>query len=289
MEKLTYTNTRGESIKFDGSPFYLVSVGGLGDVGADVQRQKSPYQDGSTYIDTTLSERIIPIQFLIVGDDYADVSNKRIQLSRVMNPKLGEGKLVYDNGHVVREIRASAESVPFFPDGSGNRIDNMQKGLVTLVASNPYWRSTSITEEPMAAFVELFEFPSDEYWEVGEDGDLYFEVGFEGEKREFTIEGDAEVPIEITFDGPLLNPTLRNNTTGQMIRVNRRLNAGDKLFIDTNDSTVLLNDEDVFQWIDLNSDFWKLTTGKNEIEFFADEGVETAHLVLRWQERYVSV
>lgn len=284
---LKYTNDRGDSIRFGGDDYKVIELEGFGDVAADIQLQKSPYQDGSSHIDSVLEERPIYINFVMRGGEYRDLVSMRRELGRIFNPKIG-GKFTITHDGEDYEIHCYPEHVPSFPDSGTDAIGVLQTVGVDLLCPDPYWRSTTIVEEPMAAFVELFEFPSD-YWEVGEDGDLYFEVGFEGERREFTIEGDADVPIEITFDGPLLNPSLRNNTTGKMIRVNRRLNAGDKLFIDTNDATVLLNGEDVFQWIDLNSDFWKLAIGKNEIEFFADEGVETAHLVLRWQERYVSV
>lgn len=288
MEKITYTNVRGESIVFDGPPFYLVSVNGLGDVGANVQRKKAPYQDGSSRIGSTLDERVIPIEFLIVGDDYAEVSERRIQMSRILNPKLDEGTLRYENDYVVREISVSAESVPFFPDGSGNRITEMQKGLVTLVASDPYWKSTTIVEEPMAAFVELFEFPSD-YWELDADGDIYFEMGIEGERRHFTIDGDSEVPIQITFNGPSTNPVIHNLTTNEFIKVNRTLNQGDVLFIDTENATVEINGVNAFNWIDLGSTFWKLQIGENIVEYTADDGAADAELVIKWQERYTAV
>lgn len=289
MRIATYTNTRGDSLSFrPGSPFVISDIQGLGDVDATVQLQQAPYQDGGSYIDSILSPRAISFRVWIEGKDDSDISRKRSQLSSLFNPKLGPGIFEYRYGDQVRQIAAVAEHVPSFPTGFDSRGKGHQVAVVDLLCPDPFWRSLTVVEEPMAAFIELFELPSD-YWEVGEDGDIYFEVGFEGEKREFTVHGDAPAPIEITFHGPLLNPTLRNNTTGQMIKINRRLVEGDRLVINTEDSSVLLNGEDVFPWIDLRSEFWKLAIGANEIEYFADEGIEKARVELRWQERYAAV
>lgn len=289
MFKLIFTNSAGEKVELFGRPYRLSKVEGLGDVGADVQTQKAPYQDGESLIDTVLEPRYMSLELKIYGDDLEDVEVKRRRLANVFNPKLQLGTLRYERGTEVKEIKVVAESVPSFPDGSRNRGDNFQKAIIFLKAPNPYWQSISVTEEPMAAFVPIFEFPSDKYWEVEEDGDLYFEVSTEGEIRTFNLKGDAEAPVRITFHGPSVNPVVRNNTTGEYIKVNRTLSENDVLFIDTSDATVEINGENVFNWIDLGSTFWKLQLGDNEIQYTADSGKEEASLNIEWQEQFIAV
>lgn len=283
MPRLTYTNSKGESIEFSNRPpFILSKFEGLGDVDADVQTQKSPYQDGETHVDTVLEPRYIKMEISVVGKE---IDEYRRQLSKVMNPKFN-GVLRYEDESVVREIECVNEHVPRFPE----KTQSSHKAIVGLKAPNPYWQSTTITEEPMAAFVELFEFPSD-YWEVGDDGNLYFEMGTEGHTRTFYNNGDSEVPIKITIKGPTLNPILTNVTTGELIKINRELSSEDVLEISTEDGNkhVLLNGENVFNWIDLSSTFWKLAVGENEIEYTADAGQESATLDITWQEQFVGV
>lgn len=282
MEKLTFINSRGESIVFDGPPFYLVSVNGLGDVSATVQRQKAPYQDGSTRIGSTLEERAIPIEFLIVGENYAEVSEFRIKMARVLNPNLDEGTLRYENGHVVREIKASAESVPFFPDGSGNRINEMQKGLVTLVASNPYWRSISITEEP--AFEPRFRFPT--------RGP--FIMGIQRDRRVIVNDGDSPAPLIVEFFGPATNPKIINNTTGEFIKIRQNLLEGERMMIDTSDSSVYFINEsgerrNVFPWIDPMSIFFRLQIGENDIEYTADSDIQGTVVNISYNKLYNAI
>lgn len=283
METLTFTSATGEVIHFGGPPFYLSKVEGLGDVAADTQRQKAAYQDGSTYLDSVLDDRPLMIEFLIVQDDgYADVSAARIQIARVFNPKLGLGTLRYENGHVVREIAAVADSVPIYPDGP--RTETIQKGLINLICPNPYWKSLSVTEEP--AFEPLFQFPFEGI----------FEMGMQRDRRIIVNDGDAPAPLNIEFFGPALNPKIINNTTGEYIKVNQELLEGERMMIDTSDSNKSVyfidssgNQRNVFNWIDLNSTFFKLIIGENDIEYTADSDIQGAIVNISYSKLYTAV
>jgi len=288
-EIIEFENKKGEKVVFDGEPYGLVSVEGLGDVEMEFSTQKAPYQDGVTLVGNTFSSRYIPIEFIIRGDNYDEIKNRRKYLNSVLNPKLKPGILRYISGNVKAEIEAVAETVPAYAD-KNSRGERWQRGLVTFVAPNPYWKSPTIEEEPMAAFVELFEFPSD-YWQVGDDGDIYFEMGSEGHIHTFYNNSDVDVPLKITINGPTKNPTLSNLTTGEVLKVNRELGSDDTLYVNTDDDDiqVLLNGQNVFNWIDLSSTFWKLIPGENTVQYTADEGTESATLNIKWQERFVGV
>lgn len=282
MQIVTFINSRGQTIELSNSlPFLLSRIDGLGDVSADIQLQKSPFQDGATYTDIVLQTKVITLEVSIVGENTNDIQSKRSLIASVFNPKLGEGLLRYENENGVREIAAVVDGIPIFPSGGENRGRTFQKTLITLVCPDPYWKSSQITEEPMAAFVELFEFPFDDY----------FEMGIEGHTRYFTNDSDTEVPLKITIKGPTSYPTLTNTTTGEFIRVKRTLSADDVLEISTEDGNkyVLLNGEDAFSWIDIDSVFFKLAIGENEIRYTADAGQESATLTIEWQERYNAV
>lgn len=256
---LTFTNSRGESITFrNGSSFFINSVEGLGDVDAEIQMQQAPYQDGLSYIDSVLTTRHISFQVNIRGVDDTDISQKRSKLAALFNPKLGPGTLEYRYGEVVRIIDAVAEHVPKFPSGFDNRGRQHQVGLVDLICPNPYWRSTSIIEEP--AFESLFEFPFE-----GE-----YEFGMQRNDRLIYNDGDTPAPIQVDFYGPAESPIIENLTTGEFIRINKRLEEGQIFKIDTADSSLFFVDEDgtktnVFHWIDLDSTYFKLEIGENDI------------------------
>lgn len=259
MFKLKYTSPMGESIELYGRPFRLMSVEGLGDVEADNQMQKAPFQDGYTYIDSVLESRPITIELKITGSNFDEVTENRRMLSSLFNPKLGAGKLEYiGNDHKV--IGAVAESIPFFPDGSANRGETFQKALINLTCPSPYWQSDEITEEP--AFIPLFTFPFEGA----------FQMGLQRDERIIFNDGDAPAPLQVVFYGPADRPTIKNVTTGEYITINKRLEENEKLIVDTSDGNKSLYYEDengertdVFHWIDLNSTFFDLQLGENHI------------------------
>lgn len=285
MEKVIFTNSRGESIEFGDSPFYLQTVEGLGDVSANIQSQKSPYIDGSTFLDAILDEREIEIEFIInyPFGTYEDVSKARSRIAKVCNPKLGPGELRYENDYFVRIIAAVADSVPEYPD-SGSRTKVLQKGKVTFVAPDPYWKSLAIEEEP--AFKPLFKFPF--------EGP--FQMGLQQDRRIINNDGDAPTPLFIEFFGPATNPIIRNNSTGEFIKVNQELLEGERMVIDTSEEnkSVHFIDEtgsirNVFHWIDLDSELFKLQIGENDIEYTADNDIQGAIVNISYNKRYNAI
>lgn len=258
---LTFTNSRGESITFrDDSSFIISQITGLGDVDADVQMQRSPYQDGTTYIDSNLQPRPISFTVTILGDGDTDISYKRTQLARIFNPKLGVGTFEYKYGGVIRLIKAVAEHIPHFPTNEENRSSFHQVALVNLICPNPYWQSPVVVEEP--AFEPRFRFPI--------RGP--FIMGVQRTDRIIFNDGDAPAPVQVDFYGPADRPMIENRTTGEFIRINKRLEENEILKIDTSDGmkSVVFVDEDgtetnVFHWIDLSSTFFKLDIGENDI------------------------
>lgn len=285
MEKVTFTNSRGESVEFGDSPFYLQSIEGLGEVSANIQTQKSPYLDGSTYLDALLDEREIEIEFVISYPfgTYEDVSNARSLIAKVCNPKLGPGTLRYENDYIVRIITAVADSVPEYPD-KNSRTRVLQKGKVTFVAPDPYWKSLAIGEEP--AFKPLFQFPFTDP----------FQMGLQQDRRMIINDGDAPTPIFVEFFGPAVNPIIRNNSTGEFIKVNQELLEGERMVIDTSEESKSVHfiDEtgairNVFYWIDLDSEFFKLQIGENDIEYTADNDVQGAIVNISYNKRYNAI
>lgn len=282
MQKITYTNTRGESIVLSHrSPFLLSKIDGLGDVEANVQMRKSPFQDGSTHIDTLLETRFLSLQVSIFGKGREDVSALREQLARVFNPKLS-GTLIYENGRVKREIKAVTEHVPKYPSDDRGLI--YQVALINLVCPDPYWQDIDPTITKMEDFVSNFHFP------------ISFPVIFSlrGDKRKFENVGDAPTPIRVTFRGDSVNPRITNLTTGEFIQVNRTIPAGFSLVITSgfNDKAVRIVGPDgvsisAMGYIDLNSSFFCLQVGENNLSFTTDGGKPEVYI--EYRNLYLSV
>ncbi|MEL3959650.1 phage tail family protein [Caldifermentibacillus hisashii] len=297
LYKLKYINERGESIEFKGNqydfqeptefknkttnPFNLIRFEGFGEVGANVQLQKAPFQDGSTHIETQLEERHPYLEFVIVANDWNTLSMYRQTVSQVFNPKInGRFELSFDNKTYV--LDSIPESVPFFADEDA--VGRSQVVSVNFICPSPYWKSPTIEEQP--TFEPLFQFPFEGV----------FEIGIQRDNRIIVNDGDAPTPVFIEFYGPAVNPKITNKTTGEFIKVNQTLQEGEVMKIDTtpgNKSVYFIQPDgtarNVFNWIDLNSSFFQLVVGENEIEYSADSDIQGAIVNISYRKLYNAV
>lgn len=272
----------------DEKPFILTKIEGLGAVNTNIQTQKSPFQDGETYIDNLLEPRSLSIEITLLAENTEEMAVNRRKLLQVFSPKSGEGKLIYELGNLKREISAISESAPSFPD-AGNFKGTMQESLIQLYCSNPFWYSLEEEIEEMADWVGGLRFP------------LQLPMMFAGRSsKQSTIirnDGDVDTPIKFEFLGPATNPTITKVDTGEYIKVNREIAENEKLIITTefgNKKVILENSDtkeeiNAFGWIDLGSTFFQLTIGDNLMSYSADAGQETAKVWIKWRNRYLGV
>lgn len=293
MERLIFTNARGESVTFGASPpFEIVTVEGLGDVKADNITQKSAFQDGSTYVDTMLEEREIPVTLIIRGADYTQITQSRQRLSAVLNPKLGLGTLRYEGGETVREIPAIVEALPTYSDGINNRGVRYQKASVYFIAPDPYWRETADTKTEIALWESLFEFTL----EIPEEG-------IELERRSPTLivnvvnDGHVDTGMIIRFRalGTVVNPSLFNVNTQEWIKINRTMVAGEIITVNTNQGRKRIESNingvttNIFNSIVRGSKFLQLEIGDNLFRYDADENLDFLEVDIFHAPKYVGV
>ena len=284
MIKLNFTNTRGQSIELYGSPFRLSNFEGLGDVEADIQMQKSPFQDGSTFTDSLLLERYIKLELKIEGKDEVDLANNRRLLSGIFSPKLGPGILQYTDESGSKQIYAVAEGVPTYPDGSTNRGRTFQKALLFLVCPNPYWQDINPIVTKLQDFVGNFFFP------------ISFPASFSirGDEKNLLNEGHAPTPIKVTFRGEAVNPMITKVSTGEFIRINRTIPAEHSLVITTDFDyrTVRIvdpygNEKNAMGYIDLDGTFFSLDVGENNLKFITSGG--NPEVFIEYRNLYLGV
>ncbi|MFA1820549.1 phage tail domain-containing protein [Virgibacillus oceani] len=285
MFKLIYTNSRGQSIEMFGSPFRLMRVDGLGGTEADNQMERTPYQDGAMPLDSILEDKPIEVEFKITGNDQAELTNNRRNVSSIFNPKLGVGMLQYVGEDGTKEISVLVEAVPFFPDGRTNRGRTFQKTLINLRAPFPYWRDPQQVSRSLRAYEGKFTFPFT----------FPVQFGIEGDITTINNEGDTSAPVIITIQGPITRPIIENRTTGEYMQVNTRIGAEEVLYIDTNPQAKRVEIHRSNQiikamgYVDHNSDFWQLQVGDNELRYTADEGIAEAIAAISWNSQYVGI
>ncbi len=291
MQKLTFTNSRGESIVFGNSaPFILSKIEGTGGANTNIITTKAPGQDGSTVDEVTLVERPLPMEAAIAARTPEEMYSLRKKLSRVLNPKNGTGTLKYENDAGVYEIKAIAEESPKFKE----KHDNSRKQLFTVdfLAHNPFWLDIYESKEEIAQWMGDFQFNL----EIPSDG---IEMGHRESSLIVNINNKGDVScgmrIEFTALASVVNPSLFNINTREYIKVKRTLESGDKLIINTsfgNKKVELLKNgvtSNVFNYIDLSSTFLQLEVGDNLLRYDAETGIENLDVSIYYRPLYAGV
>lgn len=282
MRRLTYENARGERIVFYLSPILIESLTGIGEVDADLQGQKSPYQDGETHLDTILQPRFIDLEGSILKTDLREMKSYRKHISRVCNPKLGLGKITLELDGDIKEIFGVLDGSPTFPERGRNV---WQKFLITWKCPNPYWRDPKEVSRALRAYEGKFTFPFT----------FPVQFGIEGDVTTLQNDGDTSTPVTISIQGPISRPMIENRTTGKHITVNTTLSPEEILYIDTSRQhkrVEIYKGNQIIRamgYLDHNSDFWELEVGKNEIRYRADEGLAEAIAAISWHNQYVGI
>lgn len=283
MQRVTFVNARGESVLFGNSgPFVLQKIDGTANVSGEIKSTKSPYQDGSSFVDIQLADRQIPLQGFINAKSQQELYERRRELTRILNPKLGPGRLVYTNDAQSYAISAIPEEGPVF----GDRHVHANLFVVNFIANDPYWRDENQTVKGLRF----------------ESGGMIFSLrlptqfAFSAYRGTFVNSGDVETPVEIHYKGPATNPVVESETTGEYIKVNYELTAEDTLIINTafgNKRVEVLNDDgtrtNVFHWIDLGSTFFQLQPGRNMLKYGSDYESEqaAATVMIYWYNKYL--
>ena len=140
MQKLVWQNANGEEIDLTKDPFGITKWEGFSNTGLNIQTQTVPFSDGAVYLDALLNQRELSVTLAI--NDENDLY-KRYELKRkliaALNPKMGEGYLIYTNDYLSKRIKCVAR-LPVFPTKNSD-TKGTQKASLTWVACEPYWES----------------------------------------------------------------------------------------------------------------------------------------------------
>lgn len=285
MQRVTFINARGKVLELYQEPFFLNKIEGLGDVDANVQSQKSRGQNGSTPTLTTLEERYIPIEVVILDN----LLLNRQLISEIFNPNLGPGTLIYENDIVKRVIQATSEHVPKFPD---ERPRLGQRAIIDLICNDPYFREEADVKTEIALWEPNFEFPL----EIPEEG---IEMGYRTPSLIVNVlnEGHVDTGMVIQFkaSGTVVNPSLINVNTGETLKLNRTLVAGEVVTVNTNRGKKRIESKlngiksNIFNSIVYGSTFLQLSIGDNLFRYSADDNEDSLEVTIYHSTKYVGV
>lgn len=278
--------TFGQDITFD----YLYDDGGLdfGSVDATHNTYSHPGQIGSHISSTEVGSRDVSIEgycYYVLRDYekkeikrgerqdyiYSKIKEKKEELSVVVNPNdfvkmsFGEYFLIGKPSKAVQFGDTEAENNIYFC-----------KFLIFLFCADPMFISSKNVDTALRTSEPRFHFP----WVLRQDrgyvmGVLYttFAIGVENT-------GQIKVGCIITVEVPTVihNLVIKNLTSGEKIKINKVLQAGEKIIINTNDTDErgikgYINGEEYnyFKYWDFVNDWIQILPGLNIIGYEIDE------------------
>lgn len=289
MERLIYISARGHRVSLGKTgTFRLVNVDDIGGLSATSQVFSGPFQDGTTPEgDPYFEAKVLAIEVLIVSSNITEAYR---QLSAILNPKQGLGKLIYEvDGAATQYGKVRTRMLPTKPAGDG-KGDGYQMTSFMLEVFDPLFTDLDYTEADVSSGGNSFTFPlniSDSYV-----FDYLNATGIIVDNQ-----GDLETPVIVSMDGPLSAPlVIENETSGEKIVTQLAIADGERLTVSTEPdnlnvtlTTIATGAESVaFQYIDVSqTDFFQLALGPNTIKITA-AGADVAAATVKFKNRYVS-
>lgn len=284
MKVIRCTNNNGLTAVFtydhDATEFFLVSLEGVYKMKNAVHTSQNATTDGSSYGGETLEERNI----VITANIRRNYRENRDFLSRVFK-KGAEGTFYHTEDGTTRKIKYRVEDIDIAEKGI------LRPAVISLICPDPYFKDDTPTHIEMASWESGFEFPV----EIPESG---MEFGTRSKETIKVVDNDSttEIGIQMTIiaEDIVTNPTIMNVTTGETLKLLCTMQPDDQIVITTeqgNIDVVLYRggkkidynytvDED-------NEGYVQLETGRNYINYTADEGGDYMNVNFDFENCYV--
>lgn len=292
-EKLTFTNSRGESLDLGVESIYFCNiskdVGGIAGVTNVIYSTNSMGQRGDTYIGQRIEARDIDILGHINTRDKAQALRLRRYMMKILNPELG-GMLAYEYGSFKRVIDCRVFGEPRIVKKSV-----LYEFTFQLECLNPFWREVEETKVDVASWVAAWHFPC----VIEKDNPRSMIFGYRAESVIVNCynEGDVSTGMCIRFTalGTVDRPMLLNMDTREFMKINAIMQPGDVIEINTkygSKGARLIRDgaeTDYFRLIDVDSTFMQLSIGDNLFKYDAAGGVDSLEVAIFYNRQFLGV
>ena len=148
MQKLVWKNSIGDEINLTSGSYGITEWEGFANTSLNIQSQQVPFQDGGVFLDALMEQRELSVTLAM--NDGGNLENRyrlRRELIHILNPKLGEGYLVYTNDFISKRIKCVAQ-IPLFETHNSND-SGTPKASLAWTACEPYWEDLEETIVPI--------------------------------------------------------------------------------------------------------------------------------------------
>lgn len=285
-KKIVCKNSYGYKLEFAYTfPFFLYEYSGIHNYDGNVATITSAFGVGVSYIGTSVNSRNINLTIAFRDDQNAQT--RKSQLYNVF-PLKDHGTLYYYEGDVERKINYYVEKLTL------TRNTNIIYASVSLICPSPYFMDSTETIVTLNNWDKLFEFPL----EIPEGTGIEF--GSKNSSTAIEIENNSHISygLTITFiaNGEVVNPTLTNIKTGEIMKLNYTLELGERIVVTTynNDKTITHidsndNETNITNSLVFGTKFLQAPNGVNRYTRSADSGSSNLDCTISYYNYYEAV
>ncbi|MDD3336795.1 MAG: phage tail family protein [Eubacteriales bacterium] len=290
MQKLIYQNIRGQQAVFFHEPYILCKVRGVGMSDVDVTAVSGAYQQGESVTALRREGRKVKLTLHVMASSRKEMYRLRRELLGILSPSLAfdgvnRAKLIYENDYGRRWTWAVPESGL---DWGDRKRDVQPSVTLSFRCECPYWFGIRKNEIDFRARAPGFKTPMK----------LPLKLGSKVFGITARNDGQADAPVLVTIEGKGEQPELRNESTGESVKLISPLPDGDTLVLNTDPSALSVlvrhangSEENGFGLLDAGSSIaaFGLRPGDNELRYVPDG--ESAGSVIRvsWYDLYEGV
>ena len=289
---LTYINPQGKTAIFrtrrqaDGAhpPLLLNYITGVGGPPVEYSNDQRTGNDGGVFGAPWYPARTIQTGCMIYGKTDAERDRQLRSLLGILNPKLGDGTLVYRNHEGTYKTGARCVVLPSF--AANSKQADWKPVLIDYTCPYPFLQGMAELSTLVAASSESFVIPFR----------VPFRLGSQTYKATANNQSSVPVPVRIIITGPSVNPVITNATTGERMMVRREVAAGAKLTITTGPiisvkiRTAQGVESDALNYVDLLDTAWlQLMPGANDLTYSSNDAAKNTRVEVHWGDWYLGV
>ena len=201
MQKLVWQNANGDEIDLTSGNYGITQWEGFSNTSLNIQSQQVPFQDGAVFLDALLNQRELSVTLKMQDNgNLEDRYRMRRELVHILNPKLGEGYLIYTNDFISKRIKCVAQ-IPLFETHNSDTVGT-PKASLSWTACEPYWEDleeTSISFKGSTTIINNGDVPTNVKIIAPSGVDNMFIKNITSNKI-INLFGEVDVPITINTE-----------------------------------------------------------------------------------------
>lgn len=295
VENIVLSNNElGQSLELDKTitPWFILDYINWGQIEANHSTNKYVGQHGESLVSNMLGTRDVELSGWVIARSDDDMSRRKMFLNMFVNP-LQEMTVAY-NDYVVAFYPGTTIE---YSDKTAENNEVVCKFMIEGTAYDPLFKDRSLSKAAAAQVVPMFHFPLVIPEQPDPPGGIVFGLIETSLTMNVVNNGSIGTGMVITFSarGSVKNPRITNVNTQDYFAINKQLEAGETVTINTNVGSKSIRGyidgetKNYFMYRDFGSTWLQLDIGDNLFVRSADENVENLEVTIEFYNRYLEV